>query len=107
MKISIKNMVKIYSISNLIADQIVEKINEENINIFISSPNQLNNHIYYIFAGIQLLLYNIYNLDKNKQKRMISIYYKHKNYNDYDISYINFAIFLFIFIFFRDIKNVV
>jgi len=101
MRISIKNMVKIYSISNLIADQIVEKINEENINIVISDPNQLNNYIYYIFAGIQLI-YNIYNLDKNKQKRIISIYY-----NDYDISYINFAIFLFIFIFFRDIKNVV
>jgi len=94
-------MVKIYSISNLIADQIVEKINEENINIVISDPNQLNNYIYYIFAGIQLI-YNIYNLDKNKQKRIISIYY-----NNYDISYINFAIFLFIFIFFRDIKNVV
>jgi hypothetical protein len=101
MRISIKNMVKIYSISNLIADQIVEKINEENINIVISDPNQLNNYIYYIFAGIQLI-YNIYNLDKNKQKRIISIYY-----NNYDISYINFAIFLFIFIFFRDIKNVV
>jgi len=108
MKISVRNMVKIYSISNIIVDKMYNIINDENINYIMSYNNKIiiSSLIIIVF---QIINPNYYYMFKNiykKQKKIVSIYntfYPNQNID----KYIDFIGLLFIFIFFREVKNAI
>ena len=104
MKISVRNMVKLYSISNIIVDKMYNIINDENINN-IMSYNTYDNKIIISLLIINLNYYIIFS-DIKKQKKIASVY--NKFYYDTNINkYIDFIGILFIFVFFREIKNAI
>lgn len=105
MKFTIRNIVKLYGVSNIIFDKMYTVINNE-----IITTN--NSNIYDNNILISLLLVISFQILKpnfilsNKTKKIISMYstfYYNRNVN----RYIDFIIILFIFIFFREIKNAI
>lgn len=102
MKISVRNMVKIYSISNIVVDKMYNIINDESINN-IMSYNTYDNRIIISLLIINLSIFKISEI--KKQKKIISMY--NKFYNKNLNRYIDFIGLLFIFIFFREIKNAI
>ena len=103
MKISVRNMVKIYSVSNIIIDKVYNIINDENINN-IMSYNTYDNKIIISLLIINLNYYFIFS--NIKKQKIVSVY--NKFYYSTNINkYINFIGILFIFVFFREIKNAI
>jgi hypothetical protein len=95
-------MVKIYSISNIVVDKMYNIINDESINN-IMSYNTYDNRIIISLLIINLSIFKISEI--KKQKKIISMY--NKFYNKNLNRYIDFIGLLFIFIFFREIKNAI
>jgi hypothetical protein len=102
MKLSVRNMVKMYSVSNIIIDKMYNIINDESINN-IMSYDTYDNRIIISLLIINLSIFKISEI--KKQKKIISLYKKF--YNKDLNKYIDFIGILFIFVFFREIKNAI
>ena len=105
MKLSVRNMVKMYSISNIIVDKMYNIINDESINNIMSydTYDTYDNRIIISLLIINLSIFKISEI--KKQKKIISLY--NSFYNKDLNKYIDFIGILFIFIFFREIKNAI